>query len=416
MITQPIPGNIVTRRDLIRAALLLPAASLFGPLEKLTAADAGKVRITDIKMRPSATHTQIRVDTDAGVSGYGESGVTFPMMKAWMEIYKPLLVKQDPLAIGYHWHRMSTLMHTYMARIPALSGIDMALWDLAGRLTNLPVYKLLGGPFREQISVFINSAPQDMMDTKMVKDWADEFRANPLGFKATKITTTNVFRLPAGVYATAVSAADLNRLRISFENVRKELGLDYDIMVHCHNEFDLATAKAMARAVEGIQPKWFEDPLPPQFSDSWVALKRECRVPLLTGEKCEMPQGFYPFLKEQAVDYIYPDIAFCGGITAFMKIASIAALFRIPVATHNVGGIHLTMASIHVGLSIMDFLTSEAAMTGRDGGVLALAKNPPVVKAGLAMRPEAPGLGVDLNEEVFRQRQTGRGGEFQDWV
>jgi L-alanine-DL-glutamate epimerase-like enolase superfamily enzyme len=198
--------------------------------------------------------------------------------------------------------------------------------------------------------------------------------------------------------------------------VRKELGLDYDIMVHCHNEYDLATAKAMARAVEGIQPKWFEDPLPPQFSDSWVALKRECRVPLLTGEKCEMPQGFYPFLKEQAVDYIYPDIAFCGGITAFMKIASIAALFRIPVATHNVGGIHLTMASIHVGLSIMDFLTSETAMTGRDGGVLALARNPPVVKDGFAMRPDAPGLSVDLNEEVFRQRQTGRGGEFQDWV
>ena len=79
--------------------------------------------------------------------------------------------------------------------------------------------------------------------------------------------------------------SDLNKLRTSFANVRKELGLDYDIMVHCHNEYDLATAKAMARAVEEIQPKWFEDPLPPQFSDSWVALKRDCRVPLLTGEK-----------------------------------------------------------------------------------------------------------------------------------
>jgi galactonate dehydratase len=129
-----------------------------------------------------------------------------------------------------------------------------------------------------------------------------------------------------------------------------------------------------------------------------------------------MPQGFYPFLKEQAVDYIYPDIAFCGGITAFMKIASTAALFRIPVATHNVGGIHLTMSSIHVGLSIMDFLTSEAAMTGPGGGVLGLAVNPPVVKGGLAERPEAPGLGVEINEEAFRKRQTARGGEVQDWV
>ncbi len=325
------------RRDFIGAALAAPAATVLAPLQKLSAADLGKVRITDVKIRPSATHTQVRVDTDAGISGYGESGVTMSMMKAWMEIYKPLLVKQDPLAIGYHWHRMSTLMHTYTSRIPALSGIDMALWDLAGRLTNLPVYKLLGGPFREQVPVFINSEPRNMLDPKMVKDWADQFRANPLGFKATKINTHSVFGVPMGRYTTAPSAQDLNKLRVSFENVRKELGLDYDIMVHCHNEYDLATAKAMARAVEGIQPKWFEDPLPPAFSDSWVALKRECRVPLLTGEKCEMPQGFYPFLKEQAVDYIYPDIAFCGGITAFMKIASTAALFRIPVAARGLG-------------------------------------------------------------------------------
>jgi galactonate dehydratase len=93
-----------------------------------------------------------------------------------------------------------------------------------------------------------------------------------------------------------------------------------------------------------------------------------------------------------------------------------ASLFRIPVATHNVGGIHLTLSCIHVGLSIMDFLTSETAMGGPDGGVLALAKNPPVVKGGFAQRPEAPGLGVDLNEEIFRQRQSRRGSQFQDWI
>jgi hypothetical protein len=118
MIPKSSIGKPVTRRTLLRTALALPAVGLFAPLERLTAADAGKVRITDIKIRPSATHTQIRVDTDAGISGMGESGVTFPMMKAWLEIYKPLLVKQDPLAIGYHWHRMSTLIHTYMAQPP----------------------------------------------------------------------------------------------------------------------------------------------------------------------------------------------------------------------------------------------------------------------------------------------------------
>src|SRR5258705_2117501 len=117
------------RRNFLRTALALPLTGILTSLEKLAAAGLGKVKITDIKMRPSASHTQIRIDTDAGISGMGESGVTAPMMKAWMDIYKPMLVGQDPLAIWYHWHRMSTLMHTYMCRIPALSRSDIALCD-----------------------------------------------------------------------------------------------------------------------------------------------------------------------------------------------------------------------------------------------------------------------------------------------
>jgi len=390
-------------------------AGLFAPLEKMTAADLGKVRITGIKMKPisGVGHTMIRIDTDAGISGYGESGVTGSMMKAWLERYSPLLLKQDPLAIQYHWHRMSTLMHTYMARIPALSGIDMALWDLAGRLTGLPVYRLLGGAFRDQVSIFINTAPRNMLDKAVVKDWAAEFKQNPQGFKAAKMTVTSPIQRPSAIYTTTLSALDLHKIRDAFTNVREALGMDYDIMVHCHNEFDLPSAKGIARAVEGIEPKWFEDPLPPPFSDSWVALKRECRVPLLTGEKSEMPQGFYPFLKEQAVDYIYPDIAFCGGITGIMKIASLAALFRIPVATHNVGGIWLTMSSIHFGLSIMDFLTSEARMTPTES-ILVMAQNPPIVKGGLTGKPEAPGLGVNLDDAGVKRFQ--RGDDPPDWV
>ena len=288
------------------------------------------------------------------------------MMKAWMEIYKPLLVRQDPLAIGYHWHRMSTLMHTYMARIPALSGIDMALWDLAGPPVGLPVYKLLGGPFRERCPVFINTEPRNMLDPKMVKDWADQFRANPLGVQGHEDQHPHHLRHSrwASTPPRPTRARTSTSCACRSTTSAKNSAWTTTSWSTATTSTTLPPPKPWRAPSKSIQPKWFEDPLPPQFSDSWVALKRDCRVPLLTGEKCEMPQGFYPFLKEQAVDYIYPDIAFCGGITAFMKIASMAALFRIPVATHNVGGIHLTMACIHVGLSIMDFLTSETAMGG----------------------------------------------------
>ena len=402
------------RRGLLRNAAIA-ALPFLTRYEQLIAADRGKVKITGIRMKPvsGVGHTLIRIDTDAGISGYGESGVTGAMMKAWLERYQPLLIGQDPLSIQVHFFRMSTLMHTYMASAPALSGIDMALWDLAGKLRNEPVYQLLGGPFREQVPIFINSEPRNMLDKGSVKGWADQFKAIGQGFRAAKVNTTGALGMPMGRYIPTLTAVELNKIGTAFQNIREALGPEYDIMVHCHNEFDLPTAKGIARVVEGIQPKWFEDPLPPPFSDSWVALKRECRVPLLTGEKLEMTTGFYPFLKEQAVDFIYPDIAFCGGITSIMKIANLAAQYRIPVATHNVGGILLTMSSIHFGLSIHDFLTSEARLGGRQD-ILVMAKNPPVIKGGFAQRPEGHGLGVELDDAGVRVWQ--RDGDPADWV
>ena len=403
------------RRTFLRSALSLPALGLFPALDRLTAADRGKVKITDIKTKPVSRlgHTLIRIDTDAGVSGFGESGVNGDMARAWLGRYKPLLVGQDPLAIERHFHRISTLMHTYMANIPALSGIDMALWDLAGRLSGHPVYTLLGGPFRERIPLFINSEPRNMLDRASVEEWAARIKKHPQGFMAVKVNTTSVIGKPAGVYANTLSAQDFYKIKRGFEAIREALGPEYDIMVHCHNEYDLPSAIGVARAVENISPNWYEDPLPVPFSDSWVALKRNCRVPLLTGEKLELPRGYLPFLQTQALDFIYPDLAFCGGLTGARKIADLAALYRIPVATHNVGGVLLTMASVHFGVSIFDFLISETRLGDRQN-ILAMATVPPVVERGGIDAPIRPGLGVDLSDEGVRLWQAP--GDPPEWV
>ena len=397
----------MNRRNFLTRALSVPIVGLFSSFTTATAAEVGKTKITGMKLKPISRigHTLIRIDTDAGISGYGESGVSGPMMVAWRERYAPLLMNQDPISIERHFHRMSTLMHPYMARIPALSGIDIALWDLAGKLTGRPVYELLGGPFRQRVPMFINTSPRNMLDRPAVQEWAAGLRKNTFGFKAVKMDTTSPINKPAGVYTTTLTAQDLRKIRTGFENVRTELGPDYDIMVHCHNEYDLPSSVGIARAVESIEPTWLEDPLPVPFSDSWLSLKRDCRVPLLTGEKQEMPMGFFPFLKNQAVDYIYPDLAFCGGITAGMKIATIAELYRIPIATHNVGGVLLTMASIHFGMSIHDFLTSETRL-GSTPNILDMAKNPPVIEQGNAICSDRPGLGVELNDEGVKQWQS----------
>src|ERR1700736_2478923 len=140
----------MTRRNLLRLALALPAGSFLNHYKALAAPHQGKVKITAIKamaLKNIAGNCLIRVDTDSGLSGYGEAGATGPMARARIETMKPLLVGKDPLTIEVHFQNLTSLMHTYMAHIPTISGIDIALWDLAGKITGLPVCTLLGGPF-----------------------------------------------------------------------------------------------------------------------------------------------------------------------------------------------------------------------------------------------------------------------------
>ena len=146
-----------TRRDLLRLAVALPAGGFLARYKARAAPYQNKVKITGIKavaLKNIAGNCLIRVDTDAGLTGYGEAGATGPMARARIETMKGLLIGKDPLTIEVHFHNMTTLMHTYMAHIPTISGIDIALWDLAGKITGLPVSALLGGPFRDAIPMY----------------------------------------------------------------------------------------------------------------------------------------------------------------------------------------------------------------------------------------------------------------------
>jgi L-alanine-DL-glutamate epimerase-like enolase superfamily enzyme len=137
----------LSRRELVRMAVVLPAAGLFTRYKALAAPNVNRVKMTNIRamaIRNIAGNCLIRIDTDSGVTGYGEAGATGPMARARIETMKSLLIGKDPLQIEVHFQNMTTLMHTYMAHIPTISGIDMALWDLAGKLLGAPVSTLLG--------------------------------------------------------------------------------------------------------------------------------------------------------------------------------------------------------------------------------------------------------------------------------
>src|SRR3984893_18086810 len=143
---------IWARRHLMRLAVALPAGAFLSNLKLFAQPHAGKVKITDIKamgLDHMAGNCLIRIDTDSGLTGIGEAGATGPIARARIETIKPLLIGKDPLAIEVHFQQMSSMMYNYVAHIPTVSGIDIALWDLAGKILNRPVNHLLGGRFRE---------------------------------------------------------------------------------------------------------------------------------------------------------------------------------------------------------------------------------------------------------------------------
>src|SRR3989442_2351349 len=181
-----MPSNW-TRRDLLRWPIAAPAAGFLETSKALAARHQGKVKIPAVKamaLKNIAGNCLIRIDTDAGITGYGEAGSSGPMARGRIQIMKPLLVGKDPLVIEVHFHQLTTLMHTYMAHIPTISGIDMALWDLAGKLLGQPVCALLGGPFRDAIPMYSHGIGVNMLDPASCKDWAQRIKQMPEGSTA----------------------------------------------------------------------------------------------------------------------------------------------------------------------------------------------------------------------------------------
>jgi galactonate dehydratase len=391
----------------MRLAVALPAAGSFLRYRALAAPFANKVKITDVKamaIRNIAGNCLIRIDTDAGLTGYGEAGSTGPMARARILTMRQMLVGRDPLAIEVHFHNLSSLMHTYMAHIPTISGIDIALWDLAGKITGLPVCTLLGGPFRESIAMYSHGVGLKMLDKASCQAFAQRVKEMPEGFTAFKCDITGALGLPAARLAPTLDSSQLRNVARAYHNVREAVGDEIDVAVHCHNELDTPSTVGVAKAVESMNPLFIEDPLPPAYSEGWLAVRKSTRLTLMTGEKLELVRGFRPFLDNQAVDIIHPDLAFAGGFTGVKKIADYAMLSRTPVALHNVGSLVLTYANAHFGSSIHNFYRSESQL-GRPNRYIEgmAAGSPPDVRKSMLRVPAAPGLGLEINPDFLKK-------------
>lgn len=378
-------------------------------LEQSAAGVAGAVKITAIKaMRLDDGFCLIRVDTDAGVSGYGECGDNDgDLVRAVIATHAAGggrlphlgLIGKDPLAIRVHHHNMFYAFPQRRPHMQVLSGIDMALWDLAGKLLGQPVAQLLGGSFRDDILLYSHCPQGDLTDPAAWPDRAAELKADPHGFKAFKVDIHSALGLNMQEYVPSLGPTDIRKVRRSYELARQHLGDDIDIIVHCHCELDTTSAIAVAQVVEAIEPLYYEDPLQPGFSENWLALRRSTRLPILTGENLELAEQALPFLTSQAVDCLQPDIVNSGGITGTKAIADLAAFYRTPITLHNVSGLLLNMASQQLAASIFDCPRIEC--TRRATGLKWAADNPLKIRNGRMAISAAPGLGVDLDEDYL---------------
>jgi galactonate dehydratase len=400
---------MLSRRELLRAFAALPMTAWMSRYKAIAAPHEGEVKITAIKAMAldyTFDGCLIKIETDAGLAGYGETGTNVAMARSHIEHMgrRSGLIGADPLSIERHFFSMTSMQHPFLPAIGTVSGIDVALWDLAGKITGRPVYKLLGGPFRDGCPMYSHGDYlKDMHDVAAVRDWVQRVKALPEGFTAFKINIDQAFRVERPFHPT-VQPADLRRLYRAYSNVKDAAGDSLDIAVACHGEFDAPSSIAIARAIEPLNLLFLEDALNVPYSEAWAALKQAARVPIMTGEKLEMVRGFKPFLDTQSVDIIHPDVSFAGGITGVKKIADYAAFTRTPIALHNVGTMIRTYASAHLSMAIQNFYRSESRL-GRPEGIYEgmVANGRPAVKDGILRMPEAPGLGLEINEDHIRK-------------
>lgn len=404
-----------SRREFLRGAAATPLVAAW-PAWAAGARKSPKIQdIQTMVLSGPRTYTLVKIVSDDGTYGIAEAyGSPAIGVKRQILALKPSLVGKNPPEIdtlytflGEHSSNLAGARTDGSAHslMRAASGIEMALWDLAGKILGVPASTLLGGQFRDKVRVYDHAAPRNMLDKGSCREWADKVKADPSGFTAHKFgfPHTSLSNDPARDRSNRVlTTRELINIQRGYENCREAIGWDHDIMVHCHWEYDLRTSIQLADAVEGIKPMWLEDPLQVDYSDGWKRLCESSRVPICTGENLERRQGFKDFIVNQGCDILHPDLRNSGGFLETKRIADMASVFEIPIATHNTGSQLHTWATCQWASSIRDYLACET-VTGQGGWMdQVLQLDGPYIKEGFIHVTNKPGLGVELNPDTVK--------------
>lgn len=405
----------MNRRTFLQQSAMVYAAFLANARAQGTSF-APKLKIREIRavrLRNGFNSRFVRVYTDQGLTGTGETMDTIGAEDIVNSYMGPQLVGRDPLDIEgiltdlWGWKRTaggppSPLFMRGMGGpyLNAISSVEMALWDLAGKAMNAPVYRLLRGRVRDKVPVYLHAATPDEAKDLVAKT----------AVKALKIGTdyTNDDWIlskgfdPGKLWGLHLNTAQLDDMVGFVASFREKLGKSYDIALECHARYDVETAIQLCHLVEPFRLMWVEEPVTSDDVEAMLRVRNNTRVPLAAGENIYSRYGYRPYLEKEALSIIQPDMSKTGGLLESRRIASMAEVYSIPIAPHGVASPLATMAYAHVCSTVPNFMILEwTHYLNRD--YISLTE-PVSLKDGFLEVSNKPGIGVSINEAAVKER------------
>jgi galactonate dehydratase len=361
-------------------------------------------------------HLWVKVETDEGITGLGECVHGGVQAIAIIHELRQKLIGRDPFeidAIFEDLRRRNVFNGGFAgALITALTGIEIALWDLKGKALNAPIYELMGGKFRDKIRVYADCQVEPSMDFGEIQRVVEGVLER--GFTAFKIDVdlgayTGDRRRGGGIakdpFNYTADEWEHERMVELVEMVTTAAGKDIAVAADVHTRLDVTSAIRLAKDLERFHLLWLEEPVPPENVAAMREVKRATTTPICAGENLYLRHGFRDLIVQQAVDIIMPDIPKCGGLSECRKIANLAEIYYMPFAPHNVASPIGTMASAHVCGTVPNFLVIEFHWLHRDYWTTIITDKEDIIKDGYITLSGRPGIGLDLDEAVAREHQ-----------
>jgi galactonate dehydratase len=418
--------NKSSRREFLGKAASVAAVAAVSPLadfgngyqQAVTAAPKpsapSDLKITDVKCAYLGGSLFVKIYTNQGIWGCGEGvdaiGGTYYLVQNMgrrLRGQNPLNVNKifEDLRRGAHFGGGQSGMF-----VAVMSAFESALWDLAGKALNVPVYQLLGGKFRDKIRVYSDTALY-RNNLPAPKDFAEAaVNAVKLGFNAIKFdldeaNDPNKYDR----YNWTTSEGEVQRMFDQISAVREAVGPKIDLCLDMHGRYDLVSAQAVAKRLEPLHVMWLEEPIPAENSDAFKIIADSTTTPIAAGENIYLAHGFRRPLETGGLDIIMPDLQKCGGLGEGQRIANLANLYYVPFAPHMVATFLGAMACAHVCASVPNFLIMEWQsyfMTNPMYKEIMTFDQENWVDKSFIKVSNKPGIGVDINEEAMKKYAT----------